>query len=113
MRYFVVEDEIDVSAYGSIESAATSIEAVDIPRMRLFDEYGNEYFLKIGTKEVIFFGVKLFEIPATQVGTVTTASMLEFEKILQNYASQVMSISSDTHLPILVDLIVNFQRVPP
>ena len=106
VRYFVIEDGVDVSAYDSFESAVLAIEPGDIPRMKLFDELGNEYALSVGRKHTRFLWIWPSTVDSTTASDVSCAAALELENCLREYASKAtIQVPTDAGLTELVKLI--------
>ena len=112
MRYFVIEDGLDVSAYDSLESAVRAIEPEDVLRVKLFDEWGNEHPLSVERRQVRFLGIWPTAVASTTASTSSNAAALEFETCLREYARKATNLPSDVDLPRLVDLIANYQGIP-
>lgn len=112
MRYFVIEDGTDVSAYGSLESAVCAIEPIDVPHMRLFDEAGNEHALLVDQKLTRFMKICSTTIDSTVASVDSRAAGSELESILRGYAVRVgVATPSDAGLTELSDLIARHQGV--
>jgi len=112
MRYFVIEDGTDVSAYGSLELAVQAIEPVDIPRMRLFDEAGNEHALSVGQKSTRFMKFWFTTIDLTVASVDSREAGPELLSILRGYlVSAGIELSADAGLPDLAEVIARHQGV--
>ncbi len=112
MRYFVIEDGVDVFAYNSFESAVDAIEPDDIGRTRLFDERGNEYSLSMERKQVRFLWIWPIAVASTSAVVAPSTAAVGLEDCLREYVGKVaLKVCSNMSLPELVDLVATYQGV--
>lgn len=112
MRYFVVEDRADVSVHDSFKSAINAVEPVDIPRVKLFDELGNEYPLSIGRKQIRFLGFWSTTVDSTLAGALPREAALELEDCLKVYVSKAhIQVPPDAGLRDLVEVTASYQGI--
>jgi len=106
MRYFVIEDQADVSVYKSLDSAVNAVEPIDIPCTRIFDEQGKEYPLSVGRKKIRFLGIFPTSVDMTLTSGEPREAELELKNYLSTYANSVgIHVFQEANLRSLVDLI--------